>query len=84
MVCFLPLTSCSMAVVRQGREVISVLSQAIQELQAGNSKKSAALLCQVRDGASILSTETQDLLEQLHNLQDYYKDQVEVGYIQPQ
>lgn len=84
MVCFLPLTSCSMAVVRPGREVISVLSQAIQELQAGNSKTSTALLCQVRNDASILSTEMQDLLEQLHNLQDYYKDQVEVGYVQPQ
>ena len=84
MVCFLPLTSCSMAVVRQGREVISVLSQAIQELQAGNSEKSAALLCQVRDDASILSTETQDLLEQLQSVQDYYKDQVEVSSIQPQ
>ena len=68
-----------MAVVRQGREVVGVLSQAIQQLQAGNSRKSTALLRQLRNDASILSTETQDLLEQLHNVQDYYKGQVEVG-----
>ena len=68
-----------MAVVRQGREVVSVLSQAIQQLQVGDSKKSTALLRQLRDDASILSTETQDLLQQLHNVQEYYKDQVEVG-----
>lgn len=68
-----------MAVVKQGREVVSALSQAIQQLQVGNSKKSTALLRQLRDDASILSTETQDLLEQLHNVQDYYKGQVEVG-----
>ena len=67
-----------MAVVRQGREVVSVLSQAIQQLQVGDSKKSTALLRQLRDDASILSTETQDLLQQLHNVQEYYKDQVEV------
>ena len=79
MVCFLPLTSCNMAVVRQGREVVGVLSQAIQQLQVGNSKKSTTLLRQLRNDASILSTETQDLLEQLHNVQDYYKGQVEVG-----
>ena len=68
-----------MAVVKQGREVVSALSQAIQQLQVGNSKESTALLSQLRDDASILSTETQDLLEQLHNVQDYYKGQVEVG-----
>ena len=79
MVCFLPLTSCNMAVVQQGREVVSALLQAIQQLQVGNSKKSTALLRQLRNDASILSTETQDLLEQLHNVQDYYKGQVEVG-----
>lgn len=79
MVCSFPHTSCNMAVVRQGREVVSVLSQAIQQLQVGDSKKSTALLRQLRDDASILSTETQDLLQQLHNVQEYYKDQVEVG-----
>ena len=78
-VCSFPLTSCNMAVVRQGREVVGVLSQAIQQLQVGNSRKSTALLRQLRNDASILSTETQDLLEQLHNVQDYYKGQVEVG-----
>ena len=79
-----PHTSCNMAVVQQGREVVSVLSQAIQQLQLGNSKKSTALLRQLRDDASILSTETQDLLQQLHNVQEYYKDQVEVGLSSPQ
>jgi len=72
-----------MAVVQQGREVVSVLSQAIQQLQVGDSKKSTALLRQLRDDASILSTETQDLLQQLNNVQEYYKDQVEVGSSSP-
>ena len=68
-----------MAVVRKGTQVVGVLSQTIQHLQEGNSTKSTALLRQLRDDASVLSTETQDLLQQLHSVQDYHKGQVEVG-----
>ena len=78
---FLLSSSYAMAVVGRGKEVVGLVTQAIEQLQAGNSKGATVLLSQLKSNASKLSDETQELLQQLPALQDYYKTEVEVGYI---
>ena len=67
-----------MAVVSQGKKIMDIVSQAVQQLQAGNSSEAIALLEQIQGDAKILCDETQYLIEQLKALKDYYKNEVQV------
>ena len=68
-----------MAVVSRGKKIMDVVSQAVQQLQAGNSSEAITLLEQIQWDANILHDEAQDLIQQLKALKDYYKREVEVN-----